>query len=349
MRGKRQDIKVKIEDLKPVYFLYGDQEFLMEESLSRLKEAFRSDEEGDLRFQEFDALDEDIDHVIDSLETASMGGGRRLVILRNATRLSAAGQKKLIEYMRAPNSSTVFVVVAHFPEPQEQSPAKTEAKIESSQIFKFASSNCEVVRFSLQKAGTRIPLESWVIERFRARGKRIKREAAALLIERIGRDLRALSASIERICLYAEDVKIIEIEHIDMLTDSVATKGIFELVDAVADRKKDIALYTLNRIMEYSESAERVFILLLRQFRLISKVKILSRARSPRDIGERLRIPPFLVNKCLEQSRNFSAERLRSLFKEFEKANAELHSTRYLPERDYKTHVLENLILRITG
>lgn len=348
MSNKKQGKSIKIEDLKPIYFLYGDEEFLMEESLSRLKEAFRSAEEGELRVDEFDAVEDEIDAVIDSAETVTMSGGRRLVILRNVTMLTAAGQKKLIQYMRSPNSSTVFVMIAHFPDPQDQNPRKTIAKIESSQIFKVASVACEIVRFSLGRTGAKIPLEVWVTERFRQRGKRIKSEAVALLVERTGDNLREISGSIDRICLYAGDTKQIDIELIEMLTTSTANKGIFELVDAVANRRKDLALNTLNRIMDQSENAERVFNLLLRQFRLISRVKNLSRKMSPKDIGERLKIQPFLVSKCLEQSRKFSAGRLASLFEEFKRASGELHSGRYLPESEYETHVLEILISRIT-
>ncbi len=348
MSNKKRGKHVKIEDLKPVYFLYGDEEFLMEESLARLKEAFRCAEDGELRLDEFDALKDEIDLIIDSAETVTMGGGRRLIIVRNATLLNAASQKKLIQYMKSPNSSTVFVIVAHFPEPRDQYPGKTLAKVESSQIFKVASVTCEIVKFSLRKASEKIPLEIWVNERFRQKGKQIKRQAIDLLIERVGDNIRELSSAIERICLYAGDANKIDVELIEMLTASTATKGIFELVDAVASRRKGLALNVLNKIMEQSENAERIFSLLLRQFRLISKVKTLSRKMSPRDIGERLKIPPFLVSKCLEQSRKFSADRLRSLFEEFMKTNVELHSGRYLPEKEYETYVLEKLIARIT-
>jgi hypothetical protein len=62
-----------------------------------------------------------------------------------------------------------------------------------------------------------------------------------------------------------------------------------------------------------------------------------------------LGIPPFLVGKCLKQSSRFSPERLRSAFGEFKRAQVEMHSNRYLGEREYQGTMLEMLIVKIIG
>ena len=122
----------------------------------------------------------------------------------------------------------------------------------------------------------------------------------------------------------------------------------------MADRRRDLSLYLFNRLQRQGESPYRMFSLLLRQFRLISRVKALAADHDYPEIASRGRDnPPFLVTKVHLSGAEIFAERLRiSIFLELKKAQVELHSSRYMDEGDYQGWILERLIVernRMTG
>jgi DNA polymerase III subunit delta len=339
----------KIEDLKNAYFIYGDEELLAEEALDRLKNLLGEHSDPDFNYVVMQAGELDADQVIDAAETLPLLCPRRLVVVRDADRLGKAEQEKLAVYLESSNPATTIVLVAHFPQSGETRDSRAIKRIESGPLYRAAAEHGEVLKLSFAGRGKQARIDDFVSGCFKERGKKVRPEARQLLIERVGKDLRELEDSIERLCLYAGDLDTIGAEEVELLTSERAERDVFEFVDAVADRRRDQALFLFNRLMRQGESPQRLFGLLLRQFRLISRVKALAVEGDFAEIGRQVGIPPFVVGKCLQQSKRFSKERLRSVFGEFRRAQVELHSTKYLAEKEYQEAVVEMLIARVIG
>lgn len=347
MPRKRVDT---IEDLKAVYFIYGDEELLVEQALRRLKDLFAGQADADFNMESINADETGAEHVIDSAETIPLMASRRLVIARNVDKLSRKEQDVIAAYLERPNAATTLVLVAKVPEAGERRDSNVIKKVESNALFKKAiAAGAEPLKLSWAPRGRQKKVEDWVTDEFKRRGKKIDRDARDMLLERVGRELRDLGDAVERVCLYAADTDLVGVEEVEKVVVPAAEQGVFELIDAVADRRRDLSLYLLNKLVRQGESPHRIFSLLLRQFRLIARCKSLSHDHEYGQIASVLAIPPFLVGKCLKQSSKFSSERLRSAFGEFKVAQVELHSNRYLGEKEYQTAILEMLIVKIIG
>jgi len=338
-----------IRELKSVYLLYGDEELLMDEALKRLKDLMSSEVDPDFNLEVLDASEAGLERIIDSAETIPLLSARRLVIVREYDRLTRKEQQELASYLETQNPETTLVLVAHFTRAGEARDSGSVKRIESSVLYKKVREVGEVLKFSLGTRGRQEKLNSWVGEQFKKRGKKLDPAARALLFGKVGIELRDLEDAIERICLFSSDAGVIGTAEVEQVAEPVAAQGVFEFVDSVADRRRDISLYLLNRLMRQGESPYRLYSLLLRQFRLIARVKALSADHDYPSIASRVGIPPFLVSKCLQQAKRFSAERLRSIFLEFKKAQVELHSSRYLGENEYQGSVLEMMVVKIIG
>jgi DNA polymerase III subunit delta len=337
-----------ISELKNVYYIYGDEELLVEEALKRLKKLLSAEVDADFNMEVLSATDAGAERIVDSAETIPLLSDRRLVIARDASALSRKEQETLCAYLDRPNPATTLVLVARVPGAGEPHDANVIKRVESSPLFKKAASVGETLKFTMGR-GRRQKLEEWVAEQFKKRGKRIETPAREVLVEKVGRELRDLEDAIERVCLFAADSELIGTAEVKQVVAPAAEQGVFELVDSVADRRRDVSLYLVNRLLRQGESPQRLFGLLLRQFRLIARCKSLSLDHDHSTIASELQIPPFLVSKCLAQARRFSPERLRSAFSEFKRAQEEMYSSKYLPESDYQGHVLETLIVKIVG
>jgi DNA polymerase III subunit delta len=338
-----------IDELKSVYFIYGDEELLVEDALKRLRRMVSAEADADFNIEVLDALEVGAERVIDSAETVPLMSSRRLVIAREVDRLSKKEQDILSAYLERPNPATTLVLVTHIPGPGEHRDSKALKRIEASALFKKGRSAGEVMKFSIAGRGRQQKTEDWVRSQFEKRGKRIKPEALQMLTDRVGRELRDLEDAVERLSLFASDKDTIEVCDISEVVVSAAEQPIFELVDAVADRRRDLSLYLLNRLLRQGESPERIFSLLLRQFRLIARCKSLSAEHDFGVIASELGIPPFLVGKCIQQSKKYSSDRLRSSLGEFKRAQIEMHSSGYISEPAYSAHVLETLIVKVVG
>ncbi len=337
-----------ISELKNVYYIYGDEELLVEEALTRLKKLLSAEVDADFNMEVLNAPEAGAERIVDSAETIPLLSDRRLVIARDVSALSRKEQETLCSYLDRPNPATTLVLVARVPAAGEPRDANVIRRVESSPLFKKASSVGETLKFTMGKSRQQ-KLDDWVSEQFTRRGKRIETPARELLVEKVGRGLRDLEDAVERICLFAGDSELVTAAEVSQVVAPVAEQGVFELVDSVADRRRDVSLYLLNRLLRQGESPQRIFSLLLRQFRLIARCKSLAADHDYSSIASDLQIPPFLVSKCLAQARRFSAERLRSAFGDFKRAQEQMYSSKYLPDAQYQGHVLETLIVRIVG
>jgi DNA polymerase III subunit delta len=337
-----------VDELKSVYYLYGDEELLMKESLGRLQNLFAREADPDFNQDDLNAVDVGVERILDSAFTLPMMSTRRLVIARDVDGLSRLDQEKLISYMDRPNPDAILVLVSRFPKPGAQKDSGLK-RVENSPLFKKAKSTGEVLKFSMGRQGRRQKLDKWVQQEFKRRGKRIEKPAHDLLLEMVGKEPNDLEDAIERVCLFAADDDTIGEEVVGRVVVPSGEQGIFELIDAVADRRRDISLYMLNRLVRQGETSQKIFSLLLRQFRMIARVKALASEYDTGAIASKLGTPPFVAGKVIRQSKRFSVEHLRRVFLEFKATQLELFSSGYLDEKDYRTSLLENLIFKIIG
>lgn len=346
MARKRID---SVSELKEFYYLYGDEELLARQALDRLKKLFASQADADFNVEVLSAPEVGVERIIDAAETVPLMADRRLVVATDVTLLPRKDQTALADYLDRANPGTTLVLVAHMPGPGEPADAGVIKKAEASPIFKKASRpGAEALRFTLGR-GKRQKLTEWVTAQFEKRGKSVEAPAREMLIEKVGRQLRDLDGAIERVALFAADRPLVTVADVTRVVAPAAERGIFELVDAVAERRRDASLNLLNHLLRQGESPQHVLNMLLRQFRLVSRCKSLSADHDYGSLASELKVPPFLVGKCVQQSKRFSAERLRRAFSEFKRAQVEMHSSRYLPDTDYQGHVLETMITRIIG
>jgi DNA polymerase III subunit delta len=339
-----------IEELKNVYYIYGDEELLVEQAITRLKNLFAEQADADFNMEVVNAAEAGAERVVDAAETMPLMASKRLVIARDADRLSKKEQGLISAYLDAPNPDTTLVLVSTMPSAGGQKDSNVVKKVEGSALFKKAISvGGESLKFSLGARGRQKKVEDWLSDEFARRGKRVEPDARDMIVERVGSELRDLADAVERICLYCADSETINCEQVMKVVVPAAEQGVFELIDAVASRRRDTSLYLLNRLMRQGESPQRIFSLMLRQFRLIARCKSMSHDHDYGQIASTLSIPPFLVGKCLKQATRFSTERLRAAFDEFEKAQVQMHSNRYLGDREYQSLILEMLIVKVIG
>lgn len=158
-------------------------------------------------------------------------------------------------------------------------------------------------------------LRGWVERRVAKLGGHISQAAANTLVDLVGGNLWVMSSEIEKLCLYAHG-RSIEEKDVKLQTASVREFTVFNLVDAVLERRASKAIQLLHQLSTEGAAAPFVLFMLTRQFRHLLRLKELAGERlSPWELGGRLGVPGGAVQRMLQQQGAYSAKRLEDTYR----------------------------------
>jgi DNA polymerase-3 subunit delta len=269
----------------PVYVLAGE-EFLVDEALDRV----RAESEADpLSEAAFDARVSTVD-LLTALETPSLLGGRRLVVVHGARDLVKDQVEAITRYLESPSPHSVLVLV---------SPGRTK-------LDPLAKKLGALVTLEAPK-GRR--LVAWIRSRAGNHGLRIDDRAAWTLIDTVGNELRDLDAAFAQMAsALGRDARVTAAE-VKRLFARLADERIYVFTDAVGDRRLAPAMTSLRRLLEQGEEPLVLF------GALAAHVRRMLRARRIADqgagvVGEYLGLPGWRAERLAKQARSYNENEL---------------------------------------
>ncbi len=154
----------------------------------------------------------------------------------------------------------------------------------------------------------------WINERARRRGGRLAGGATRLLADFSGGSLRLLDQEIEKLCTYAGAEAITE-EMVRRLCHSAREALIFDLTDAVAQRRREAAMRALEQLLSQGMAPPVIMAMLARQVRQMIAAKALTGQRASRAslMSALGTSSDFAADKAVEQARSYRMEELRAL------------------------------------
>lgn len=302
---------LKSGKLSGVYLLYGEETFLLENCLKKIKSNF-----GDLvNGINFIKIDEsNIESIVSDISTPSFGYEKKLIIARDtgifkkeAKKKEAKNtiiQKKISEYIEENiemiNETTVLVFV--------------EKEADKIDLYKTIEKYGEVCNFEKLK-----PIQ--IAKRLKAICNAYKvdvdENTLMYLIEICGTSMQDLINEIRKLIEYAGENGKIEKEAVNKLAIKQIDSVIFDLTDELG--KKDIgsAMETLRGLIYNKEPIQKILITLYNHFKKLYVLKLA--VRYNRNLAESMKLKPnqmFLVNKYKKQSDYFKEEELKKIIEE---------------------------------
>ena len=232
----------------PVVLLHGPEPFLIEEALVHLTRAVCPDPGLLVMSREvLEARDVGADGIVRAAETLPWGTPRRLVVARGAEGLGPKQAEPLIEYLRAPNPSTVLV----FTVPQPLAP--------SHWLRTAVPAACAV---EVPQLGGRA-LAGWLRSRASADGFELGADAAQLLITLVGDDPAALAGEVGKAALAGgPENRRVGTAEVRAVVGEHRSHEVFELTRAVERRDAAAALSLLERLLLAGEEPLRILAIL---------------------------------------------------------------------------------------
>ena len=286
---------IKQGNFKSVYLLYGEERYLRRQYRDRLQKALTSD--GDTMNTHFyHGKETPVDEVIDLAETLPFLAERRVIFINNSN-LFKSGGEKMAEYLPRMSESTCIVF--------------TESEVDKrSKLFKAVQSVGYAAEFAVQDENT---LKRWVAGVLAREGKKITESTVQLFLTKTGTDMENIQMELEKLICYCLDKEVVTDSDVEVICTTRITNHIFDMINAIADKKQREALDLYYDLLALKEPPMRILFLIARQCNMLLQAKELkSKGHDNRSIASKMGIAPFIAGKYLTQAAKFKTATLRT-------------------------------------
>lgn len=294
-------------------FLYGQDSFRSSRKLLEIKKKFLTSDPVGSGLSVFDFEDKGLKEktkLLDVFGMPNLLAPKRLIIVKNLLSSGTADQQKEVEeflkYKAASLSEDKDIVAVFW---EADAPKKSQA------LFKFLEKNSKSQNFQKLPPAK---LSQWVLLELKEIDSKstIAKSALEKIIAYTEGDTRVLRCELEKLVNFAAG-RMIEERDIELLVRAKVDASIFATIDALAGKDKKTALTLLHRHIEKGEDPLYLLTMIVYQFRNILQVADLREEYAGRDqeIAKLTKLHPFVVRKSLIQSRNFTMERLKEIYK----------------------------------
>jgi DNA polymerase-3 subunit delta len=287
----------KKKQFKPVYWLEGDEEYIIDKVVHYAEHHLLTEAEAGFNLTIFYGRDADWAQVFNACRRYPMFAERQVVILKEAQHMRDID--KLEPYIENPLPSTVFVV------------AYKEKKVDGrTKLAKLLKSKAELLS-TKKMYDSQLP--EWTSELVQSKGYTITQKAVLLLVDHIGNDLSRIDNEIEKLLVNLGDRKHITEDDIEKYVGISKEFNAFELQAAMAAKDLPRAM----RIVQYFEAnpkAAPIQMVLPTLYNLFSKTYMIfgQNNRDEKSIAAAIGVHSFFIKDYLLAARNYGFEGIES-------------------------------------
>lgn len=305
------------ENIENCYLFEGDDYELFSRGLSMILRASGLTLE-DFNLAKFDDENYSMDALLNACEVMPMGSPYRVVILKNVEKISENEKKMLQNYLKTPTESTILIILDYF------------NKFLS---FKNSMHFVDCNRFDKQT------LSSVVVSEFAKKNKKISAEALDTLIDYCNGYLTRIVCEIDKLVYFDLDEPLITKKLVDTMVTKDNEVVIYELTEALGQRKADKAL----NILEILKKEAGILGLIINHFRRLFFISISD--LSDKELASLLNVKEFAITKQRGQVKNFSKMQLKKIYSLLEEVDYSIKSGAMLQENALNYLVLSILYI----
>lgn len=307
-----------------IHVLFGEEAFLLNQHKNSIIKDVNS-----FSISVQDMRETALDTVLEDARTIDMFGEGKTIILQNSTFLTTEKPGKithnldaLINYLAAPNPLTTLIFIVN------------NGKLDKRK--KVVKSLLKVAKSYEGKPLRNV--HSFIKQEVKAHGKSLSAEACDFIQNRLGTNLFLIHNEIEKVCLYCDDVDVIEIPMLDKVLSRTLEDDVFKLIERTV-QKMPSALEILDDLFRLGQEPIKIIILIANQFRTLHQVKALQ------DMGEKpaavLNIHPYRLQIVEEQAELYSLVELQEKLDTLAKLDLKMKRGQVKPQIAVETLILK--------
>jgi DNA polymerase-3 subunit delta len=282
---------IKNGNLKPIYFLMGEESYYIDKISDFIESTVLAEEEKGFNQMVLYGRDVTIDDIVGNAKRYPMMAEYQVVIVKEAQDLSRTIEK-LAAYAQNPQPSTVLVFNYKY------------KKIDKRKALYKTLKKTGVVYESKKLYENQVA--DWIRRVLSPKKYAITPKAAQMLVEFLGTDLSKINNELEKLQIILPQGTQITPEHIEENIGISKDYNNFELRKAVGERNVVKAHKIINYFAENPKDNPMVVTVSL-LFNFFSQLLHFHglKDKSPRNVASALKVNPYFVNEYINAARNF--------------------------------------------
>lgn len=284
---------IKSGKFKPVYLIYGTEDYLRKQYRDKMRQAIVGD--NTMNYSYFEGKGISVKELIDLGETLPFFSERRLILVENSGFFSSA-QDELAAYLKELPETTCFIFV--------------EKDVDKrNKLFKTVSSLGYAANMTPPDERT---LMRWIAGLLKGEHRQISESTLRYFLERIDTDMENIRRELDKLVVYTDGREEIVREDIDAVCTVYTESQVFDMVKAVVEKQQVKALQLYYELIGQKEAPMRILYWITRQFNQLYQMKDLQSKGYPEHvIAERMEVRDFVVRKNNALCQHFSLAELR--------------------------------------
>ncbi|WP_445955370.1 DNA polymerase III subunit delta [Yeosuana sp.] len=304
---KQLVVDIKNGQIKPIYFLMGEEPYYIDRISDFIEKNVLSEEEKGFNQIVLYGRDITIDDIIENAKRYPMMSERQVVIVKEAQDLSRTIEN-LVSYAENPLLSTILVIDYKY------------KKIDKRKSLYKAINKVGVVYESKKLYENQVA--DWIRRTLSSKNYTISPKASQMLVEFLGTDLSKINNELEKLQIILPQGSELTPELIEENIGISKDFNNFELKKAIGERN----IVKANQIINYfaqnpKDNPMVVTVSLLFSFfsQLLQYHGL--KDKSPRHVASALKVNPYFVNEYITAARNFPMKKVSmviSILREFD-------------------------------
>lgn len=290
--------KVKKHGLPRVIALSGKERALVDDALNYLR-SLTQIHEHDLNHHKWQAGEDSLSEVVQTLNTMPFLGAMRLVEIHQSEKLAADDERAILEYIKNPSPTSMLIIIF--------SKADKRSKFISSLNDAGLLISCEIEKES--------DVLQYVDDICRDCNIKMNNNVAQFLAVTLDNDLLAIKLAINKLGLLFEG-KEISVDDVEEQIASCADEDVFKLSRSISEGHIERALVAISVLRSKQENAIKFLGVLSWQFRVILHI------RHCQDMG--------MLDGDIRKEVSIFGDRFNWMSQLARKKNIDFHATRLL-------------------
>ncbi len=298
--------QLKSNTLKPIYFFYGEEQYLLRHKLSAMEKKLITPGTEDFNRFIFDGKKLDIEEILNAAEQFPQMSEKKIVIVKNSGFFNQANSKEIKRLTGAitdfPDYTCLVFVEENFDKKKEKN-------------LKFIEEIGGIVEFSFMPINK---VEIWLEEKFRKEEKQIAPKEVSYMVRLCGLSLGKLHLELQKLLNYLGERNKVTREDIDAVIDQTVEYRVYDMLDNIIAGRNGKAQEQLKYLRDTREQPTVVLGIMISKLSELLMCKLLKECgMQPQAICEYFdfRRPMFVVNKTIDESKRYSEAYLKRMIK----------------------------------
>ena len=303
------DGELKKNDISNGYIFCGLDEELIKTSVNSIINKVVEKDFLDLNLVKLDGLTSTFEDIENACETLPFFGDKKVVVVYRANFLKdksdAQGTKiynEILKYLKDSPSYTTLIMYYLFNDKRD-TPKKSNK-------VKALDKVTKIVHFDKLKKDR---LYRKVDEIFKNNNKEIGKVELRYFCEKVINNFDVIRREIDKLIAYTNGRQITK-NDIDKLINNSNEDDIFDLVDFISQKNVEKTMDLLYELLTVSDQHMAIIVNIENNFKRLYDVKVLiNNGYNINDLASKLKLPSFICEKIINQSRKFSLKQLEKI------------------------------------